>query len=261
MPVETPLNIAVLVSVGQHPVSGRPRRADQDARAVELGLALAGRSLSLIHVGDADEPALRQYLGMGLSTMTVLQEAPEADAAPSLLQHFATHTPDIILTGVRAERGEASGLLPYLLAERLGWPLVPCVAEVRAVENGRAEVLQALPRGQRRALIVPLPFVATVDSAAPGARQTAFGPGKRGRFDIQPGLAQADVARTEWVETKARPRPKRLNVVKAKSAAERFKAATAKPQGQGGQVMKQESNREKAQAIFDLLVAEGVIRQ
>lgn len=261
MPVETSLNIAALVSVGQHPVSGRSRRADQDARAVELGLTLAGRSLSLVHAGDAGEPALRQYLGMGLHSMTVLQETPEADAASSLLQHFATHPTDIVLTGVRAERGEASGLLPYLLAEWLGWPLVPRVAQVRAVENGRAEVLQALPRGQRRALTVPLPFIATVDSAAPGARQTAFGPGQRGRFDIQPGVAQADLARAEWMETEARPRPKRLNVVKAKSAAERFKAATAKPQGQGGQVMKQESNREKAQAIFDLLVAEGVIRQ
>jgi len=261
MPVETPLNIAVLVSVGQHPVSGRPRRADQDARAVELGLALAGGSLSLVHVGDAGEPALRQYLGMGLHTMTVLQEAPEADVAPPLLQYLATHPADIVLAGVQAECGEASGLLPYLLAERLGWPLVPRIAEIRAVENGRAEVLQALPRGQRRALTVSLPFVATVDSAAPGARQSAFGPGQRGRFDIQPGLAQPDVARAGWVETKASPRPKRLNVVKAKSATERFKAATAKPQGQGGQVLKRESNREKAQAIFDLLVAEGVIRQ
>ena len=32
----TDLNIVALVSVGAHPTSGRSRRAEQDARAVEL---------------------------------------------------------------------------------------------------------------------------------------------------------------------------------------------------------------------------------
>ncbi len=257
----SPLNIAALVSIGQHPISGRARRADQDARAVELGLALAGDALTLIHAGDASQSALRQYLGMGLQAMTVLEQAPQADALPSLVQHLAELRPDLVLCGVRAECGESSGLLPYLLAERLGWPLVPRIAEVRSLDSGRAEVLQALPRGQRRALSVPLPFIATVDSAAADARQYAFGPSRRGRLDSRPGVAQIDAARAEWEESVARPRPKRLNVVKAKSAAERFKAATAKPQGQGGRVLKQESGREKAQAILDLLIAEGVFRQ
>ncbi|MDE2035983.1 MAG: electron transfer flavoprotein subunit beta, partial [Pseudomonas sp.] len=31
-------NVISLVSIGAHPTSGRPRRAEQDARAVELGL-------------------------------------------------------------------------------------------------------------------------------------------------------------------------------------------------------------------------------
>ena len=48
----TDLNIVALVSVGAHPTSGRPRRAEQDARAVELGLRLAGQNLQLLHAGD-----------------------------------------------------------------------------------------------------------------------------------------------------------------------------------------------------------------
>ena len=66
--------------------------------------------------------------------------------------------------------------------------------------------------------------------------------------------------RPSWEEAPARKRPKRLKVVKAKTAAERFKAATAKPQGEGGKVMKNESAAEQAQAIFEMLKEEGVLR-
>jgi electron transfer flavoprotein beta subunit len=41
------VKVAVLVSVGRHPASARPRRADADARAVELALGLPGATLSL----------------------------------------------------------------------------------------------------------------------------------------------------------------------------------------------------------------------
>jgi hypothetical protein len=40
-----------LVSIGAHPTSGRPRRAEQDARAVELGLQLAGDKLQVLARG------------------------------------------------------------------------------------------------------------------------------------------------------------------------------------------------------------------
>jgi electron transfer flavoprotein alpha/beta subunit len=48
-----PLDVAVLLSVGRHPASGRSRRADLDARALELALRL-GNSVRLhaIHAGD-----------------------------------------------------------------------------------------------------------------------------------------------------------------------------------------------------------------
>mgnify|MGYP006168469873 CR=1 FL=1 len=44
-------NVISLVSIGAHPTSGRPRRAEQDARAVELGLQMAGDKLQVLHAG------------------------------------------------------------------------------------------------------------------------------------------------------------------------------------------------------------------
>ncbi len=253
--------LAVLVSVGQHPKSGRTRRADQDARAVELGMRMSDQQgLRLIHAGDKQEPALRQYLGMGLKSMVVLNQQQDSDVVPALVKHFNSTATDIILTGVKAETGEASGMVPYLLAEQLGWPIIPRIADIIRIDGQEAEVLQALPRGQRRALKVRLPFIASVDNAATAARQYAFGPGQRGDLYGANAENTPDKTRVEWSESPARKRAKRLNIVKAKSASDRFKAATAKPQGSGGQVLKDETAKEKAQAILDLMLAEGVIR-
>jgi electron transfer flavoprotein beta subunit len=117
-----------------------------------------------------------------------------------------------------------------------------------------------LPRGQRRAIQVRLPFVASVDMAATVARQSAYGPGRRAQLDAMPWVEAADTERSQWQQAPARKRPKRLKKVKATTAAERFKAATAKSQGTGGRIIKDQPPMEQAQAIFDLLLEEGVIR-
>lgn len=254
------LNVITLVSVGTHPTSGRPRRAEQDARAVELGLRLAGERLQLLHAGDPQAEALRAYLGMGLGRIEVLQQPAGADALPALADYLASREVQLVLTGSQAETGEGSGMLPYLLAERLGWPLVVGLAEVEQVENGVAQVLQALPRGQRRRLRVRLPFLASVDNAAPAARQSAFGPARRGQVHSQPGNAQEDALLADGQWQPARPRPKRLKVIRAKTGAERMKAATAKASGGGGQVLTDVSPQAGADAIFKLLLEEGVLR-
>ncbi len=254
------VKVVSLVSIGQHPKSGRARRAEQDARAVELGLKLCAGNLELLHAGDAGDESLRTYLGMGLDAMTVLEQPPEADAVAALSDYIDSQRPDIVLTGVRAESGEASGMTPYLVAEKLGWPVVSRVADITRIENGEAEILQALPRGQRRALKVSLPFVASVDMAAAAPRQSAYGPARRAAIDGVPVTPVLDDQRNGWSEAPARKRPKRLKVVKAKTAADRFKAATAKSQGDGGKVIKDKPAREQAQAILDLLIEEGVLR-
>jgi electron transfer flavoprotein beta subunit len=256
----TDLNIVALVSVGAHPTSGRSRRAEQDARAVELGLRLAGQNLQLLHAGDPQAEALRGYLGMGLEQLDVLAQPEGADALPLLVDYLQGSRTQLVLTGSQAETGEGSGMLPFLLAERLGWPMVVGLAEVEKVENGVAQVLQALPRGQRRRLKVRLPCVASVDNAAPVARQSAFGPARRGQIEAHEVTVVDDSLLAGASLQPAKPRPKRLKVIKAKTGAERMKAATAKASGGGGQVLKDVSPQEGAEAIFKLLIEEGVLR-
>ena len=254
------IDTVALVSIGAHPASGRARRAEHDARAVELGLQLAGDNLHVLHAGTPHEPALRAYLGMGLDELHVLEQPEHADAVPVLRDYLRESGVQLVLTGSQAETGEGSGMLPYLLAEQLGWPLLVGVAQIESIHNGVATVLQALPRGQRRRLKVRLPFMATVDNAAPKARQSAYGPATRGQIGAQEVEVVEDELSTRGLFQTAKPRPKRLKVIKAKSGADRMKAATAKAAGGSGQVLKGVSAEEGAQAILKLLIEEGVVR-
>ena len=252
--------VIALVSIGMHPASGRARRAMQDARAVELGLRLAGPGLGLLHAGDPSQDVLRDYLGMGVRRLQVMSMPPDADALPALVEHLASTGVQLLLTGTRAETGEGSGMLPFLLAERLGWPLLSGLVEVERIEAGVAQVLQALPRGQRRRLRVRLPFVASVDDAAPAPRQSAFGPARRGHIELIGSTATIDAVLAQHPLRSARPRPKRLKLVKASNAAERMKLATAKARGGGGQVLTGLTPQAGAEAILKLLSDEGLLR-
>ncbi|MGQ7245924.1 electron transfer flavoprotein subunit beta [Halomonas sp. V046] len=277
------LEIGVLVSVGRHGVTERARRADLDARALEMALAQRSQrgvgevDIAACHVGassDETDAALRDYLGMGLERLSLLEAREDVDALPVLLDHLRGNEaggdkaagPRLVLCGTRAEQGEGSGVLPFALAEALGWTMVSGVAAIEALEPGeggwQATVLQALPRGQRRRLRVALPAVIAVDSAAPTPRQSAFGPARRGHIDRRPagGEARVDEAVTEWPLTAAKVRPKRLKIVTATSARDRFKAAAAKAQGGTGKVLTDVTPEQGAEAILALLREEGVLR-
>ena len=183
--------IAVLVSVGRHPASGRARRADRDARALELALRLSPAAKPLvIHAGDPREPALRDYLGMGIDTLTVLDLPPAADPIPALIEHLKIVRPQLVLAGTAAEAGESSGVLPYALAAAIDAAIAADIADI-ALAGDRLDLLQALPRGRRRRLSTALPAVITVGSAAPPARPFAFGPARRGRIEVVEAAAVA----------------------------------------------------------------------
>lgn len=258
------ISVTALVSIGEHPLSGRPRRAEQDARAIELGLKLAANKLHTLYVGPAHNGetigVLRNYLGMGLGQLQIVDLAQHTDVVNTLLGKFSANRPDVILTGVRAENGESSGMLPYILAEQLNMAIVASITQIVSIDKqaGHAEVLQALPRGQRRKIKVSLPFIATVDMAAPAPRQSAYGSAIRGQIVVkQSKPCQEEVGQCQWQVSGAQKRPKRLKIVKAKTAADRLKAATAKVQGSSGKVVY--DSKESAQEILNLLISEGIL--
>lgn len=283
-----PLEVVSLVSLGQHSVSGRLRRAEQDARALELCLALERQSapgavsLSAWHAsgskiapGSEQDQALRGYLGMGLESLTLVApdslkavdslEASDSqyviDVWPLLVTRLKQAAPQLVVCGGQSETGEGSGLLPHLLAESLGWPLVEGIVAIESCDGAHLTALQALPRGQRRRLRVKLPALVSVDAAAPAARQSAFAQARRGELA---SLASGELAHDAVAETfaiaPARKRPKRLKRIKATSARDRFKAAAAKAEGGSGKRLEGVSAEEGAAEILKLLREEGVLR-
>lgn len=258
------IKMSVLISVGEHPLSARPRRAEQDARALELGLKLAPENLNILYVGSTGDSAatavLKEYMGMGIDQLEVLDVPPKTDVILPLLEKLQQDCPDVVLTGIRAENGESSGMLPYLLSEQLNMAMLPAITDILCIDKttGFAEVLQALPRGQRRKVKVNLPFIASVDMAAAAPRQSAYGSAMRGHLKIDPVTrTMHDAEQEQWHISPAQARPKRLKIVKAKTAADRFKAATAKVQSGSGKVIY--DNKESAEAILKLLKDEKVL--
>ncbi len=248
----------VLVSAGRHPVSGRGRRAGADARALEMALGLVGAAgLRVIHAGDPDDPALAEYLGMGLPALEVLRVPAGADPRPVLAARLAALGAALVFTGLRAERGAGSGFLPYALAADLGAALVPRVTALRPDADGfRLE--QACPGGRRRALAAPGPLVVAVDPAAPAPRPVAHAARRRGRIEIR----EPDVTPPPLPEVATRPPRRRaagVTVKRGLSAAQRLRAASQLGGAGGGQLLQPPDPQQAAQDILRQLRAWGVL--
>jgi electron transfer flavoprotein beta subunit len=253
------VRVAVLLSVGRHPASGRTRRAPLDARALEMALGLSGADIRAIHAGDPAEPALRDYLGMGLGRLAVLSIPPGSDPVPALAAHLEALAPHVVLCGNRGEGGEDSGMLPYLLAQVLGFAVVADVAAID-IGAGEAGLTQALPRGRRRLIETRLPVVAAVNAAASPPRQSAFARARRGVIETLPADAPADTWLRDCEIRPWRARPKRMRLTAAGSAADRLKAMTETRSGEGA-VMINPSAGEAARAIYDYLLEKRIIEE
>jgi electron transfer flavoprotein beta subunit len=251
------VKVAVLLSVGRHPASGRARRAPLDARALELALRLPFEEIHAVHAGDPAEAALRDYLGMGLQRLTVLGMPPGSDPVPALTAHLAALAPDMIFAGSHAEGGEDSGMLPYLIGQVLGHTIVADVAGV-SLADGQASLTQALPRGRRRLVETRLPVVAIVNAAAPEPRQSAFARARRGIVETIAAEAPADSFLESCEIRPWRPRPKRMRVPVGGSALDRLKAMTETKSG-AGTLLIQPSAEDAARAIYDYLAEKRLI--
>ncbi|HEX2525221.1 MAG TPA: hypothetical protein VHL31_02830 [Geminicoccus sp.] len=251
-------DVAVLLSAGRHPATGRLRPADRDSRALALAgsLLAAGHSVTAVHAGPEDEP-LRHYGGFGIGDLVRLAVQEEADALPALAGWLARHRPALVLAGAQAERGAGSGLLPYALAGSLGGT---CVPEVVAIEDlgDRVTLIQAQAGGRRRRLAATLPTVVIAAHAAPLPAGWAYGRAVRARLAVEPVAEQVPAASSLRAEP-ARPLARPVRKIRGGAAA-RMAAATSFTVGKG-RLMVQPTPREAAEAIADYLAGEGLLQR
>lgn len=236
------MKAVVLISAGRHPVSGRSAPAGTELQAIALARALGADPVGL-HAGP-DVDAVRPALGHGLPRLDHRRITPEDDPLPSLVAALEESRPDLVLAGARGGDGAQTGLLPYRLADALGWPIIADAVEIRW--NAEAvEVVQARPKGARRLYRVRPPLLVTVYPAAPPAAAFAQGGARRGDVSQRAGIAAPDVEATPD-ERPYRPKPKLIG------------PATA---GGGGRVMVNPLPDEAARAVLEHLRALGVIRR
>lgn len=241
-------DVLVLVSTGRHPVSGRTRMSSSDASALELALRLTA-SPAAIHVGSAQEAALRDYLGMGLARLTVLEGARDSDdILPALCDQIRSLNPRLVILGERAEAGEASGMLPYLLAEALDRTLLPQTVNL-AFEGERTIATRQLGGGRRHRIAAEGPVIATVPAQGVETRFPAFGPARRGMIEATQFEAAVDDERESWTLAPARLRPPKLRPGGSSQQA----AARAPLTGL--------SPETAAEQIYAFLATHGVLRE
>lgn len=244
--------ITALVSTAQHPTSGVARHCRNDSLAMTIGLNLAASAsasaqMQVLHAGKPDNAALADYLSLGAKQVQVI--ATEANVVENLAANIENI--DLILTGSRAEGGEASGLLPYLLAEKLKLPLVVNALEIRPVADG-VEILQFLPKGKRRLVSVPLPAVVAIHPLAAVDLHFAFAKQITGKIVTLPALPPKN---TEKIETQIKlvnRKPIKLKAPEHKTGHERLLAAISS-ENKGGAVVNEGNSVEKAQVILDYL--------
>ncbi len=244
--------IAVLVSVGRHPVSGVARYSRNDAAALEIGRTLSSQHaahLDVLHAGDPSNPALEEYLALGAERVEVLRCAENSDVVAALAVRLQDY--DLVLTGTCAEGAFDSGMLPYQVADALGFPLVGTAVEA-SVAKGRVTVRQFLPKGVRRRVDVALPAVVAVHPLASVTPRYAYARQRAGAIGISPVSPPVSAEAAQWRVAPAQRKPVRLAAQEKRSGHARMLSATT-TESRGGSVVIEGTSVEKAQVILDYL--------
>ncbi|SAL72202.1 electron transfer flavoprotein alpha/beta-subunit [Caballeronia terrestris] len=244
------MKIAVLVSIGRHPVSGAARYSRNDAAALTMALSIAKErraSLDVLHAGDPSNPALQEYLALGASRVEVLDV--EGDAIAALAARLQGY--DLVVTGTRAEGAFDSGMLPYRLADALGIALVGSAVDVSVKEAG-VEVRQFMPKGLRRRVQAALPALVAVHPMANAAPRYAYARLREGTVVPVVTRAPADAENLQWTVKPATAKPVRLAAAEKRSGHARMLSATT-TESRGGSVVIEGSSVEKAQVILAYL--------
>jgi electron transfer flavoprotein beta subunit len=244
--------IAVLVSVGRHRVSGVSCYSRNDAAALEIARMLAqkhGAQLEVLHAGDASNLALTDYLALGAPRIDVLSCSDRDDAAALLAQRL--QGVPLIVTGTRAEGAYDTGMLPYRLAEALGYGLVESALDI-AVQRDAVAITQFLPKGFRRNIEAALPAVVAVHPQAALTPRYAYARAAAGVIESHREAAVPDSEAQAWRITPAQRKPIKLAAAEKRSGHARMLTATT-TESRGGNVVIEGTSVEKAQVILSYL--------
>ena len=254
------LDVIVLLSVASHPLSLRACRNSSDESAIELALRQTNSTIELVHAGTSDnEQVLRDYIGMGVSPLTLLQLEHDGDPLHVLSSYLGERSPDLIITGDKCSGGEDSGLIPYYLAEELNYNIIANICEIEEVTSNDLSMLIALPRGKRRRVSSSFPLVLTVSESVIIARQSSYAKSIRGTINIIPTNSQIDMAWSNWTIKQKKIRPKQLETgLKSNSNADRLAAVMGGSDINTNQLIEL-SSRDAAEAIISWMKKENVI--
>lgn len=252
--MSTSLKIAALVSVGRNPVSGAARASRNDVLALDAARALTAE-VSVLHAGDPAAVALLDYLAYGAASVEVLALPPGTDALAPLVQRLGGY--DLVLCGQRAEAGEGSGMLPYLLAKALNMPVVTAALDLTLLGD-EAEIVQFLPKGKRRVVRVALPAVIALHPLAPRSPRYVYASRRAGRLHTSPALVPSPLPASPWRAEPAIKKPLKLKPPETRQGHARMVSAIAS-ESKGGAVVREGGATEKARAILEYLRANRLI--
>jgi len=246
--------IAVLVSVGRHRVSGVSCYSRNDAAALEIARQLAqkhGAALEVLHAGDASNLALTDYLALGAPRVDVLACGDRDDAATVLAERL--RGVPLIVTGTRAEGAYDTGMLPYRLADALGYALIDSALDL-AIDSRRVAVTQFLPKGFRRSVDAALPAIVAIHPQAGATPRYAYARAVAGTIAPHPSAVAAapDAHADVWQIAPVQRKPVKLAAAEKRSGHARMLTATT-TESRGGSVVIEGTSVEKAQAILGYL--------
>jgi electron transfer flavoprotein beta subunit len=223
----------VLLSAGIHPRSGAPMPVPVELQAIALAHRF-GCHVTGLHAGPSSA-VVADCLGHGLARIIHLRIAADDDPLAALRAEIADQAPDLVLAARRGQGGADSGLLPYRLAKACGMPIA---ADAVALEAGGV-VVQALPRGAKRRLVLRLPAVLTVHDSAPPPLPFVYRQRLAGEIFEKPGIS-APAPAFAYEDRPYRRRPKLIGDSSAQRSA-------------GGRLMVHPTQEEAAAAILDYL--------
>lgn len=202
-----------LIATARDPYTGIPCRDDLSARALALW-----PDTCPLHVGDPQDAALCDYLGMAIPEIEVL---PARGVNAHALANAIKERADLVITG--------AGHLPYVLAQMLGWPVLPDACTLDITEN-HARITSVTGPITRSLLRAPFPCIVTVSPLAPPPGPVVPAHARAGRIHTSGPLPDGPAAPQRQRHI---PRPPVLPVIQGPTAWSRIRQIIGEPVSAG----------------------------